>query len=239
MELWNFRTFAVVLIVVIALVAIYHATKSTGGEFDFEGFASDPNNNHPITRKKPHVLRDAHKALDAATQELTTRVPQYNLVNKREIILKQTPITVGSTDVELAMPGSSGDALVYAPFGFGSTDSFPVTPDVKVLYRIYAIYSDSMASEGTVKITIKFLDPTSWGPTAGTYVLDLPRTAGNPLNQRDGYSKFFSMDDLKASSVTAPSTACPTCHARIYGRTSVDGSTSGIHRLYIETWHVS
>lgn len=176
-----------------------------------------------------HKLNDAFAALSKIQAELKN--PIYTLVNKREIILAKTPITVGSTATDIAFNSpESNSTIVYAPFGYAAQDSFPTPTGGKVLHRVYAIYSDNMTTDGAVRVKFSF----GWNNDLGSYEVELPRTWGGITTQRDGHSKFFTIDDMKTGGAQDP-----TMHAHISAYTTIPNTTAGFHRLFIETWHAT
>lgn len=177
-----------------------------------------------------HKLNDAFSALTKIQAELKN--PIYTLVNKREIVLSKTPVVVGSTPTDIGYTATeSNSTIVYAPFGYAAQDSLPTPTGGKVLHRIYAVYSDNMTTDGSVKVKFSF----GWNINdLGSYEVELPRTWGGITTQRDGHSKFFTIDDMKAGGAQDP-----TMHAHVLAYTSIPNTSAGIHRLYVETWHAT
>lgn len=153
---------------------------------------------------------------------------RYFLVNKREIVLNGNTanppksIGVGDTPTQLV--------FAYGPFSYGSGDNgFPLPSGAKKMYRVYAIYGDNV-TKGNVKIQFDW----GWGGTSEQkFEVSLPETWGGQFNQRDGYSDFFTDDDMKKAGVPNPQG-----HATLFAYTTQAGKVAGIHKVFIETWYV-
>lgn len=130
-------------------------------------------------------------------------------------------------DGEIMLPKPAA-GVVYGPFSYGSTDSFPVPEGTEVKYRLYAIYSDTMTTSGNIEVTFKF----GWSDDKGEFTVELPLTWGAIDAQRDAYSKFFTTEDIKNAG------GDPTQHANIYINTTAPNTYGALWKLYIQTYFV-
>jgi len=260
MKLKNFisenKTMLILLFLLVVLYVIMYKTE----EFSAK---KRHNKKHSKKHMKKHMKRTVHAKQHPDSKSLTTLDPgtdsrNYHLVNNREIILSNmnpnynkvflpyfpaSPTETlasasGTTNIEvrgkwhnsyiLSQPAAG---LIYGPFTYGSTDSFPIPQGAEVKYRIYAIYSDTLTS-GSIDITFKF----GWNNDKGSFTTSIPLTWGSMDSQRDGYSDFFTADDIKNSG------GDPTQHANIYinvnGTNNGKSANSAIWRLYIQTYYI-
>jgi hypothetical protein len=179
---------------------------------------------HKIT---PEHHAELNKALAQVqtqkSQEAPTPQPQMHLINKRELILKDKTVNYDTNPTNVLL-----NDLAYGPFSYAALESMVPPQNSKLLYRIYAIYSDTMTS-GKNEITFKF----GWSGADGNFSVDLPLTWGAVGYQRDAYSQFFTADQIKAAGVKDPHE-----HAIVTANTTTPGTTGGLHKLYVETWLV-
>jgi hypothetical protein len=180
--------------------------------------------NHTVSKEHHAALHQALSEVKSQkSQEVATPQPQMHLVNKRELILKDRLVTAGSSPSRILIQD-----LAYGPFSYAALTSInPLPSNSKMLYRIYAIYSDTMTTDGSVQVTFNF----GWGGDKGSYSVNLDRTWGGIGNQRDGYSKFFTYDDMKSTGVPEPHD-----HAIVTANTTIGGTQVGFYKLYVETW---
>jgi hypothetical protein len=179
---------------------------------------------HPISGEHHAALHEALAEVKSQkSQEAPTPQPQMHLINKRELILRDRLTVVNSNPADIL-----ANNLAYGPFSYGALDSInPLPNNSKMLYRLYGIYSDTMTTDGVVQVQFNF----GWSGNRGSFAVDLPRTWGGIGNQRDGYSKFFTFDDMKNAGVIDPHE-----HAIVTANSTVGGTQVGFYKLYIETW---
>jgi hypothetical protein len=235
----NSYFYTVVAIVVLSIVYLGlqskfpQLTENFSEKHHHHGHKHHGNKHHEHGAKHGHhpVSHEHHVALNKAlaevqsvkSQEAQTPKPQMHLVNKRELILKDRLTTVGSNPANILV-----NDLAYGPFSYAALESMnPLPANSKMLYRIYAIYSDTMTTDGVVQVQFNF----GWSGNQGSYAVDLARTWGGVGYQRDAYSKFFSFDDMKNAGVIDPHE-----HAIVSANTTIGGTQVGFYKLYVETW---
>jgi hypothetical protein len=224
------------LVLAIVLVSVVYLIVQLKFPSLTEGFAEK---HHGHEKKEGHekhgakhghhpITAEHHAALNTALAQVqppATPQPTMHLVNKRELILSGNPVVVGNTPTNILE-----NNLAYGPFSYAALESInPMPQNAKILYRIYAIYSDTMTTDGVNKINFDF----GWVGNKGSFSVDLARTWGATGYQRDAYSKFFTTDDIKDGGVEDPHD-----HAIVTANTTIGGTSLGIYRLYVETWLV-
>lgn len=217
------------VLVVLAIVTLMVIKKF----YKTENFANEHKEHKEHGAKHGHhKLHNAHsqlhKAIEHVKQTKTVNngeaKPEYHLVNKRELILKNNLVEVGNNPTSIVV-----NDLAYGPFAYAASDSVPLPPNAQILHRLYAVYSDTMSTEGELKVRFSF----GWSGDKGTYETTLPRTWGSVGYQRDAYSPFFTSSDILANGVPDA-----TLHADVLAYTTVPGTIAGIWRLYVETWAI-
>ena len=179
---------------------------------------------HKVTAEHHAELNQALAQVQIQkSQEAPTPQPQMHLINKRELILKDKIVTYTTNPTNVLL-----NDLAYGPFSYAALESMIPPPNSKLLYRIYAIYSDTMTT-GKNQITFKF----GWSGADGNFTVELPLTWGAVGYQRDAYSQFFTADQIKAAGVKDPHE-----HAFVTANTTIAGTTGSLHKLYVETWLV-